>query len=156
MTGAAERRNALHNPNSVGAGPRLRWQPFLSIYFSSCSTQSLALSAAISIPGKMRNGLRVYLWIEISKCVPSKTKSPSSPGADEIEFFLLRQSFIYSGEVCRTCRSSVTTNALPPSGPHVESFRTFHRILSPCLCSCSHHMHLRCSEKHRLCSHPSS
>lgn len=67
MTGAAERRNALHNPNTVGAGPRLRWQPFLPIYFSSLSTQSLALSVALNISGKMKNGLHFYLWLEISK-----------------------------------------------------------------------------------------
>lgn len=67
MTGAAEWRNALHNPNTVGAGPGQRWQPFLPIYFSSLSTQSLALSVALSIPGKMKNGLHFYLWLEISK-----------------------------------------------------------------------------------------
>ena len=76
MTGAAERRNALHNPNTVGAGPQLRWQPFLPIYFSSLSTQSMALSAALSIPGKMRNGLHFYLWLEISKCLPAKYLHP--------------------------------------------------------------------------------
>ena len=79
MTGAAERRNALHNPNTVGAGPGLRWQPFLPIYLSSLSTQSLALSVALSIPGKLKNGLRFYLWLDISKYSPV-----SSPSVDKI------------------------------------------------------------------------
>lgn len=79
MTGAGESRNALHNPNTVGAGPGLRWQPFLPIYLSSLSTQSLALSVALSIPEKMKNGLRFYLWLEISKYSPV-----SSPNVDRI------------------------------------------------------------------------
>lgn len=62
MTGAVERRNALHNPNTVGARPGLRWQPFLPIYFSSFYTQSLALSVALSIPGKMKNALLFKAW----------------------------------------------------------------------------------------------
>lgn len=76
MTGAAERRNALHNPNTVGAAPGLRWQPFLPIYFSSLSTQSLALSVALSIPGKVKNGLCFYLWLEISKYLPAQYLHP--------------------------------------------------------------------------------
>lgn len=64
MTGAAERRNALHNPNTVGAIPGLMWQPFL-IYLSSFCPHSPALSVARNIPGK--NGkLHFYLWLRVS------------------------------------------------------------------------------------------
>lgn len=76
MTGAAERRNVLHNPNTVAARPWLRWQPFLPIYFSSLSTQSLALSVAQSIPGKMKNGLCFYLWLEIYQYLPAQYLHP--------------------------------------------------------------------------------
>lgn len=76
MMGVAEGRNALHNPNTVGAGPQQRWQPFLPIYFSSLSTQSPALSAALSIPGKMKSGPCFYLWLEISMHVPEQYLHP--------------------------------------------------------------------------------
>lgn len=63
MTGAAERRNALHNPNTVGARPGLMWQPFL-IYFSSFCPHSPALSVARHIPGKNVK-LHFYLWLRV-------------------------------------------------------------------------------------------
>lgn len=63
MTGAAKRRNALHNPNTVGARPGLMWQPFL-IYFSSFCPHSPALSVARNIPGKNVK-LHFYLWLRV-------------------------------------------------------------------------------------------
>lgn len=58
MAGAAGRRNALHNPNTVGAQPGLMWQPFL-IYFSSLCPPSLALSVARRIPGKKTRKVKI-------------------------------------------------------------------------------------------------
>lgn len=87
MTGAAERRNALHNPNTVEAGPRLRWQPFLPIYFSSLSTQSPALSVVHSIPGKMKNGLCFYLWLQIYPYLPAEYLHPVWMKSKTVNYF---------------------------------------------------------------------
>lgn len=87
MTGAAERRNALHNPNTVEAGPRLRWQPSLPIYFSSLSTQSPALSVVHSIPGKMKNGLCFYLWLQIYPYLPAEYLRPVRMKSKTVNYF---------------------------------------------------------------------
>lgn len=99
MTGATERRNALHNPNTVEAGPRLRWQPFLPIYFSSLSTQSPALSVVHSIPGKMKNGLCFYLWLQIYPYLPAEYLRPVWMKSKTVNYLL--QSFVYSGKIQR-------------------------------------------------------
>lgn len=97
MTGAAERRNALHNPNTVEAGPRLRWQPFLPIYFSSLSTQSPALSVVHSIPGKMACAF-IYGFRFTRICQQSIF---TQCGWNLKPWTTLLQSFVYSGKIQR-------------------------------------------------------
>lgn len=134
MTGAAERRNALHNPNTVGAGPGPRWQPFLPIYFSSLSTQSPALSVALNIPGKMKNAKSFYLWLEGSRANASAASSSSVDETKrEVGETLGHLSFIHSQSeervlffqdysTCSVSRSKQIPTLKPAPGGLVFSF----------------------------------
>lgn len=128
MTGAAERRNAIHNPNTVEAGPRLRWQPFLPIYFSSLSTQSPALSVAHSIPGKMKNGLCFYLWLEIYRYLPAQYLHPMWMKSKTVNYF--------TSVICLFRENSKSRRARPYSASDVVQLFTLNMLLVLCR-SCS-------------------